>query len=49
MSEKQKDAEIQTQDFVLLDHPLFFTPNVATLVAFSRKKKELGAGQGPDR
>ena len=31
----------QTQDFVLLDHPLFFTPNVASLVAFSRKKKSL--------
>src|SRR5262249_48115467 len=27
LSENQKDTEIQTQDFVLLDHPLFFTPN----------------------
>ena len=40
-SENQKDAATQTQDFVLLDHPLFFTPNVATLVAFSQKKKSL--------
>ncbi len=31
----------QSQDFVLLDHPLFFTPNVASLVAFSEKKKSL--------
>ena len=41
LSEEQKDAETTTQDFVLLDHPLFFTPNVATLVAFSREKKRL--------
>jgi mono/diheme cytochrome c family protein len=41
LSETQNDAEIQTHDFVLLDHPLFFTRNVATLVAFSRKKKSL--------
>ena len=40
-SEKNKDGELQTQDFVLLDHPLFFTPNVASLVAFSKKKKSL--------
>ena len=26
---------------MLLDHPLFFTPNVATLVAFSQEKKRL--------
>jgi hypothetical protein len=41
LSEKEKGPENQTQDFVLLDHPLFFTPNVASLVAFSRKKKSL--------
>ena len=46
LSEKQKGAEIQTQDFVLLDHPLFFTPNVASLVAFSRKKKSLVLEKG---
>jgi hypothetical protein len=39
--EEHKDGETTTQDFVLLDHPLFFTPNVATLVAFSREKKRL--------
>ena len=39
--DEHKDAETTTQDFVLLDHPLFFTPNVASLVAFSRKKKDL--------
>jgi hypothetical protein len=38
-SQSQKEAETQTQDFVLLDHPLFFTPNVATLLAFSKEKK----------
>jgi hypothetical protein len=38
--------ETQTQDFILLDHPLFFTPNVATLVAFSRKKKSLLLDEG---
>jgi len=31
----------QDQDFVLLDHPQFFTPNVARLLAFSQKKKSL--------
>ncbi len=31
---------------MLLDHPLFFTPNVATLVAFSRKKKSLILDKG---
>ena len=40
-SENQKEEATQSQDFVLLDHPLFFTPNVATLVAFSQKKKSL--------
>jgi hypothetical protein len=45
-SENQKEAEIHTQDFVLLDHPLFFTPNVATLLAFSRKKKTLILDEG---
>ncbi len=39
--ENQKEEATQSQDFVLLDHPLFFTPNVATLVAFSQKKKSL--------
>jgi hypothetical protein len=38
---KQPDADADCQDFVLLDHPLFFTPNVASLVAFSEKKKSL--------
>ena len=46
LTDKQKDAEIQTQDFVLLDHPLFFTPNVASLVAFSRKKKSVVLEKG---
>ena len=41
-----QDAEVHTQDFVLLDHPLFFTPNVASLVAFSRKKKSLMLERG---
>jgi hypothetical protein len=45
-SDQQKDAQIHTQDFVLLDHPLFFTPNVATLVAFSRMKKSLVLDKG---
>ena len=40
-SENQHDPATHTQDFVLLDHPLFFTPNVATLVAFSQKKKSV--------
>ena len=31
---------------MLLDHPLFFTPNVASLVAFSRKKKSLVLEKG---
>jgi Cytochrome C oxidase, cbb3-type, subunit III len=39
--DEHKKEETTTQDFVLLDHPLFFTPNVATLVAFSREKKRL--------
>ena len=34
-------AEPKDQDFVLLDHPQFFTPNVASLLAFSQKKKSL--------
>jgi TIR domain len=46
LSEKQKDAETQSQDFVLSDHPLFFTPNVASLLAFSTKKKYLMLGKG---
>jgi hypothetical protein len=45
-AEKQKDAKAMIQDFVLLDHPLFFTPNVATLVAFSREKKRLVLDKG---
>ena len=40
-SEKAKDQQIQSQDFVLLDHPLFFTPNVGSLLAFSQMKKTL--------
>jgi hypothetical protein len=42
----ESGADVQTQDFVLLDHPLFFTPNVASLLAFSRKKKSLRLDQG---
>jgi Cytochrome C oxidase, cbb3-type, subunit III len=34
-------AKPQNQDFVLLDHPQFFTPNVASLLAFSQKSKSL--------
>jgi hypothetical protein len=45
-TQKQQGAETQTQDFVLLDHPRFFTPNVASLLAFSRKKKSLVLEKG---
>ena len=43
-SENQQDPK--TQDFVLLDHPLFFTENVATLLKFSKKKKTLVLEKG---
>ena len=41
VSPSEGGAEPQNQDFVLLDHPQFFTPNVASLLAFSQKKKSL--------
>jgi cytochrome c peroxidase len=40
-----KGEQLHTQDFILLDHPLFFTPNVASLVAFSKMKKSLVLGK----
>jgi hypothetical protein len=46
MGDKQKDAKTTIQDFVLLDHPLFFAPNVATLLAFSREKERLVSDKG---
>ena len=45
LSEEHKEAETTTQDFVLLDHPRFFTQNVATLVAFSLERKRLVLGK----
>jgi mono/diheme cytochrome c family protein len=45
-TQKQQGAETHTQDFILLDHPQFFTPNVASLLAFSRKKKSLVLEKG---
>jgi hypothetical protein len=46
VAENERDSQMQSQDFVLLDHPLFFTQNVASLLAFSRKKKSLVLEKG---
>ena len=35
------EMDAKTQDFVLLDHPLFFTENVSTLAAFSLDREAL--------